>query len=261
MATYQSQVLDHLGLVAGMFNELGIREVIDRTIPQDMTKRTVSLGQAVKAMVLNGLGFVNQQLYLVPSFFQNKPTERLVGPGITAAHLNDDVLGRALDALYSTGVTSLYSLIATEAATRLGVLAQYAHLDTTSFHVDGRYNSAEEPDATVIHITQGYSREHRPDLNQVMLELIWADSAYRGDTLATWCAREGAWRVEIITRVPHVQRFVLRPWCWIVERTLGWMGRQRRLSKDYERKVQTSEILLQLAMIRLIVRRLARSPA
>jgi transposase len=68
MATYQSQVLDHLGLVAGMFNELGIREVIDRTIPQDMTKRTVSLGQAVKAMVLNGLGFVNQQLYLVPSF-------------------------------------------------------------------------------------------------------------------------------------------------------------------------------------------------
>jgi transposase len=172
MATYQSQVLDHLGLVAGMFNELGIREVIDRTIPQDMTKRTVSLGQAVKAMVLNGLGFVNQQLYLVPSFFQNKPTKRLVGPGITAAHLNDDVLGRALDALYSTGVTSLYSLIATEAATRLGVLAQYAHLDTTSFHVDGRYNSAEEPDATVIHITQGYSRDHRPDLNQVMLELI-----------------------------------------------------------------------------------------
>jgi uncharacterized protein DUF4277 len=74
MATYQSQVLDHLGLVAGMFNELGIREVIDRTIPQDMTKRTVSLGQAVKAMVLNGLGFVNQQLYLVPSFSRtNRP--------------------------------------------------------------------------------------------------------------------------------------------------------------------------------------------
>jgi transposase len=52
------------------------------------------------------------------------------------------------------------------------VTARYAHLDTTSFHVDGRYNSAEEPDATVIHITQGYSRDYRPDLNQVMLELI-----------------------------------------------------------------------------------------
>jgi putative transposase len=46
-----------------------------------------------------------------------------------------------------------------------------------------------------------------------------------------------------------------------VERTLGWMGRQRRLSKDYERKVQTSETLLKLAMIRLMVRRLAKSTA
>ena len=94
---------------------------------------------------------------------------------------------------------------------------------------------------------------------QPRLELIWADGAYRGEPLATWCAAEGAWRVEIIARAPHVQGFVVRPWCWIVERTLGWIGRQRRLSKDYERKVQTSETLLQLAMIRLMVRRLARS--
>ena len=77
--------------------------------------------------------------------------------------------------------------------------------------------------------------------------------------MATWCATEGAWHVEIITRVLYVQGFVVRPWCWIVERTLGWMGWQRRLSKDYERQVQTSETLLQLAMIRLMVRRLARS--
>jgi putative transposase len=94
---------------------------------------------------------------------------------------------------------------------------------------------------------------------QPRLQLIWADSAYRGDALATWCATKGAWHVEIIKGVPHVQGFVVRPWCWIVERTLGWMGRQRRLSKDYERQVQTSETLLPLAMIRLMVRRLARS--
>jgi putative transposase len=95
---------------------------------------------------------------------------------------------------------------------------------------------------------------------QPRLELIWADSAYGGAPLATWCAAEGAWRVEIIKPTPHVQGFVVRPWCWIVERTLGWLGRQRRLSKDDERKVQTSETLLKLAMIRLMVRRLARSP-
>jgi transposase len=170
--TYQSQILDHLGLVAGMYDELGIGEVIDQAVPQDTNKRTISLGQAVKAMVLNGLGFVNQQLYLVPSFFQNKPTERLMGLGVEAAHLNDDVLGRALDTLYEYGVTLLYSLIAAQAADRLGLTAQYAHLDTTSFHVDGRYNSADAPDDHVVQITHGYSRDHRPDLNQVMLELI-----------------------------------------------------------------------------------------
>jgi len=172
MSTYQSQVLDHLGLVAGMFNALRIGEVIDRAIPQDLPKRTVSLGQAVKALVLNGLGFVNQQLSLGPSFFQTKPTERLVGLEIPAPHLNDDVLGRALDALSSFGITPLYSLIAEEAATRVGIVAQYAHLDTTSFHVDGRYNSAEEPDTTVMHVTQGSSRTHRLARNQVIRELI-----------------------------------------------------------------------------------------
>jgi putative transposase len=93
---------------------------------------------------------------------------------------------------------------------------------------------------------------------QPRLQLIWADSAYRGDVLARWCDTQGQWRLEIITRVPQVQGFVVRPWCWIAERTLAWMGRQRRLSKDYERKVQTSEMFLTLAMIRLMVARVAK---
>ena len=167
-----SEVLDHLGLVAGMFDELGIGDVLDRAMQHNPETRIVTVGNAVKAMVLNGLGFVNQQLYLVPRFFQNKPTQRLIAPGIAAQHLHDDTLGRALDLLYDYGVTALYSLIAATAAQRLGLTPMFAHLDSTSFHVDGRYNSAEEPDAEVIHITRGYSRDHRPDLNQVMLDLI-----------------------------------------------------------------------------------------
>jgi transposase len=169
---YFSEILDHLGLVAGMFDELGIGDVLDHATQQTPETRFVTVGTAVKAMVLNGLGFVNQQLYLVPRFFQNKPTQRLVAPGINAEHLNDDALGRALDTLYASGVTTLYSLIAATAAERLGLTPRFAHLDSTSFHVDGRYNSEEDPDEYVIHITRGYSRDHRPDLNQVMLELI-----------------------------------------------------------------------------------------
>ena len=169
---YRTQVLDHLGLVAGMFEELGITEVLDHATQQDPEMRIVTVGHAVKAMVLNGLGFVNQQLYLVPHFFQNKPLPRLIAPGIEARHLNDDTLGRALDTLYETGLTELYSLIAATAARRLGLTPTFTHLDTTSFHLDGRYNSAEAPDDQVVHITHGYSRDHRPDLNQVMLELM-----------------------------------------------------------------------------------------
>jgi transposase len=174
---YESRTLDHLGLVSGMYEELGIGEVIDRVVPQEREKRIVSVGQAVKAMVLNGLGFVNQRLYLVPHFFQDKPTERLIGVGICPEHLNDDVTGRALEALYEHDVTSVYALVSVEAVKRLGLKPQLGHLDTTSFHVDGRYNSDQEPEAGVIQITQGYSRDHRPDLNQVVLQLIAENQA------------------------------------------------------------------------------------
>jgi transposase len=54
----------------------------------------------------------------------------------------------------------------------LGLTPTFAPLDTTSFHVDGRYNSNEAPDEQVVHITHGYSRDHRPDLNQVRLALL-----------------------------------------------------------------------------------------
>ncbi len=169
---YTSEVLDHLGLVAGMFDELGIGEILDQATQQDPQTRDLTVGEAVKAMVLNGLGFVNHALYLVPMFFQNKPTSRLISPRVTPQQLNDDALGRALDTLYTYGVTDLYSLIAAGAAKRLGLTPTYAHLDSTSFHVDGRYNGDEPPSENVIRLTKGYSRDHRPDLNQVMLELI-----------------------------------------------------------------------------------------
>ncbi len=169
---YRTQVLDHLGLVTGMFDELGLGDVIDRATQQNPAMRDLTAGEAVKAMGLNGLGFVNHALYLVPKFFYNKPTARLVSPRVTPAQLNDDALGRALDTLYQYGVTELSSLMAATAAKRLGLGPRMAHLDTTSFHVDGRSNSDEEPAAKVVHLTRGYSRAHRPDLNQVMLALI-----------------------------------------------------------------------------------------
>lgn len=110
----------------------------------------VSVGQAVKALVLNGLGFVDQRLYLVPHFFQDKPTQRLIGPGICPEHLNDDVTGRALERLYEHDVTTMDARLASQAVKRLGLNPRFGHLDTTSFHVDGQYHRETPPEAGPI---------------------------------------------------------------------------------------------------------------
>jgi transposase len=165
----ESKVLDHLGLVAGMFEELEIGDRIDEHIAQNFEEREVSVGQAVKAMVLNGFGFVQQRLYLTPEFFERVPTERLIGEGVRPEHLNEGVLGRALDDLFEYGVTELFRDVAAHAAGKLGLGSRFAHLDATSFSFHGEYDSDKDPTDGVIRIQQGYSRDHRPDLNQAVL--------------------------------------------------------------------------------------------
>jgi putative transposase len=90
------------------------------------------------------------------------------------------------------------------------------------------------------------------------LTKIWADGAYTGEKLVSWCKEQGGWELEIVKRSADTEGFAVLPHRWIVERTLGWLMRNRRLSKDYERMVQTSETFIEVAMIRLILRRLAR---
>jgi putative transposase len=92
------------------------------------------------------------------------------------------------------------------------------------------------------------------------LQLIWADGAYGGELLVwVWALRP--WRkvhLEIVKRPTGVKGFQRLPWRWIVERTFGWLGRYRRLSKDYEYLPRTSEAMIRVAMIHLMIRRLAR---
>ncbi len=90
------------------------------------------------------------------------------------------------------------------------------------------------------------------------LKKIWADGAYTGEKLAGWCKERGGWELQIVERSADTEGFAVLPHGWIVERTLSWLMRNRRLSKDYERKVQTSETFIELAMSRLILRRMAR---
>jgi putative transposase len=90
------------------------------------------------------------------------------------------------------------------------------------------------------------------------LKKIWADGAYAGEKLAGWLEEQSGWELEIVERDREAKGFEVSPKRWIVERTFSWLIRNRRLSKDYERLVQTSETFIEVAMIRLILRRLAR---
>src|SRR5438128_3381337 len=170
---YINERLDHLGIVAGVCREIGLAKWLDAQEPDN--RQQVSVGTATLAMILNGLGFSNRQLYLVSQFFANKPVEHLLGPGISAEMLNDDCLGRTLDWLYEHDLTKLFAGIASQARRIFGVKAEQMHVDTTSFSVSGQYTRemAETPDpqAAIIAITYGYSRDHREDLKQWMLAL------------------------------------------------------------------------------------------
>ncbi len=173
---YQTERLDHLGIVAGACREVGIAEWLDERAGDQ--RRSVSMGTATVAMILNGLGFSNRQLYLVPQYFENKPVEHLLGEGITADMLNDDCLGRTLDWLYEQDVTTLFAGLALQARRRFGIQAHHLHIDTTSFSVSGDYATKEEREPVAIAITYGYSRDHREDLKQWMLALA---STHDGD--------------------------------------------------------------------------------
>jgi transposase len=167
--------LDHLGLIAGIVDELGLVELADQELKTHKLQQ-VSPGQVLKAMILNGLGFVSAPLYLFSEFFVGKPVEHLLGPGVKAEHLNDDRLGRVLDEVYEQGTTMFFLKVALQAAKRFGVRVEQMHLDSTSFAVDGEYagelpdGASDEPKA--IQICRGYSRDHRPELKQFLVNLI-----------------------------------------------------------------------------------------
>jgi transposase len=125
--------LDHLGIVAGLIDEIGLVELLNERLGIDPREK-VSTGIVVKAMLLNGLGFVSAPLYLFKEFFKGKATEQLLGKGIKPEQLNDDRLGKALDELYATGLSDLFLSISLQAAQRFEVKIETAHLVSNVKH-------------------------------------------------------------------------------------------------------------------------------
>ena len=160
------QTVAHLGIVAGAYESLGIGPVIDRAIPK-VRHHNLAHSDTVELMVLNGLGFIERRLYLFPDFFDDIALSRLIGPGITRDHLNDDVFGRTLDAIAEYGPTELFNEITAECLIPSEFGSHCVHVDTTNFSVTGNY----EPDfgCEEIQITYGYPKDGRWDLKRFVL--------------------------------------------------------------------------------------------
>lgn len=211
------KVLDHLGLIAVTLQKIGLVKKIDQRLPLKKPKTT--MGQRVAAMIFNGLGFVDDRLYMFPEFLHNKPVDRLFDGDVEAENFNDDALGRCLDAIYAYGTTKLFSEVAFEIGIEQGFLGRTFNIDTTSLTVYGDYEEEEEtPQKTPAHHPldassgavprHGYSKDHRPDLKQMVLNLattgtagfpLWME-AHSGNASDKKILREAAQRMRVFCK-------------------------------------------------------------
>jgi transposase len=158
-----------LGVIASVINDLGLVNMIDARLKPD-DQEAITPGEAIKGMMLNGLGFANRPLSLPPQFFAGKPLDPLFRPGVNANMFNRFQLGRTLDEVNTYGCDLLLSEMALAVCQREAIAQRFNHLDTTSFSLTGDY--MPESDQQAISITYGYSKDHRPDLKQAVLELM-----------------------------------------------------------------------------------------
>jgi transposase len=164
----RTRFIGHLGLIVGVFRELEIDKLIDEKLPKERD-HTVPHSVCILAMVLNGLGFVGQRLYLFPDYFKSISTERLFGEGVTREDLNQYVIGETLDRIVKYGPTKLFTEITLHIMSRLPIPVHCLHTDTTSVSVYGDY---DDEDTESIDITFGVPKNGRWDLKQFVLSLI-----------------------------------------------------------------------------------------
>ena len=167
----QTQNLDHLGIIAGIIDDLEIEQIVDSIVTKHPREK-ISAGKIVKAIIINGLGFLSKPLYLFAHFFDDKPVEKLLGNGVKAEYINDDKIGRVMDNLHDNSLELLWTKIGLNTIKKFQISTEFSHLDSSSISVQGDYNSQNQKPENLIHITNGYSKDKRPDLNQFLIKIM-----------------------------------------------------------------------------------------
>jgi transposase len=158
----------HLPIIKAFADRIDLVNIINRLVPSNME---IDPGTLALAMVLDALSG-RHPLYRIESFYANKDIELLLGQPLDLEKLGDDNFGRVLDLLYASNTTHLFSEIARNALRIFKVPTQHLHFDTTSVTVYGAYEPSEPDSPSALKITKGYSKDHRPDLNQFLISLL-----------------------------------------------------------------------------------------
>jgi len=169
MGSVKVEDIDHLGIVAGVIQDLGIIEIIDSRITPD-EREEITTGEAIAGMIINGLGFSDRPMSLTPQFFEGKALDVFIREGIRPDMLNRFKLGRSLDDVFLYGCDLLFSEIALDICQKESIDMRFNSLDTTSISLTGDYDP--DSDEHGVLVTYGYSKDKRPDLKQVVLELM-----------------------------------------------------------------------------------------
>jgi transposase len=161
-----------LPIIAAYVKRLGIVDLVNRLCP---SSSEVNTGQMVLALILDSLSG-RRPLYRLAERFQQMDTELLFGEYVDPSKFNDDAAGRTLDALYDSGTGQIFTAVAVKMVEQFRIDTRCVHHDTTSVTLYGDYDLYEDPDhGQPFMITNGYNKDHRPDLKQLVHSLLCVD--------------------------------------------------------------------------------------
>jgi transposase len=259
---------------AGYSSDLGDSEwaMIEPRLPQRNR-----LGRPPKTAMRR---VVNALLYMVRTGCQWRQLPREFPPYTTVQHyfyawrdggvldrINFELLLEAREAAGrepspTAGVIDSQSVKTTEAGGPRGfdaakkIKGRKRHIltDTTGLLVGAEVHSADMQDRDGAPLVIAAIHDLFPWLRH-----LFADSAYAGDKLRNAMGKFGNWTIEIVRRMADTVGFEVLPRRWVVERTLAWLNRNRRLAKDFEATIASAKAWLYLASVQLLIRRLARA--
>lgn len=251
-----SQVLDHLGLVSAVMHKINLIDKIDRYLPVSKSHGAkVTRGECIASMILNGLGFIDDRLYMFPKFLENKPIDKLLGDHLKPEYFSDDTLGRCLDAIHNYGTTQLFADLAFDIGLEQNLLGKTVHVDTTTLTVYGDYEQ-EAITETTPKPAYGYSKNNRSDLKQMVLNLaitgknsfpVWFQ-AHSGNASDSKILHEAVQRMQTFCKqlqhapnLLYVADSAMYERCVNGKHTIKWLCRVPERSNEAKTFVRTQE--------------------